>query len=215
MKIGLDSFTLKMIALITMIIDHIGAFLFPQYMILRIIGRISFPIFAFLVVEGFYHTRDVKKYMMRLAVFACISEIPFDLICTGKLLEFGHQNVFFTLFFGVLLMYFYDSQYMTAAKVGCVVLILLAGDIFRTDYGAWGILMIFCFYLFRDNLVGKVTSVSAINLIAFGSVQSYAVIAFLPIALYNGKKGFSMKYLFYAAYPVHLLILFWIRKNMW
>lgn len=69
----------------------------------------------------------------------------------------------------------------------------------------------FCFYLFRDNLLGKIISVSAINLIAFGYIQSYAVIALLPICLYNGKKGISMKYFFYAAYPLHLLILYGIK----
>lgn len=155
MKFGLDSFTLKIIALLTMIIDHVGAFLFPQYWELRIIGRISFPIFAFLVVEGFYHTKDLQKYMKRLAVFAVISEIPFDLVSTGRIFDIGRQNVFFTLFLGVLLMYFYESQYSKAAKAGCVILILLAGDIFRTDYGAWGVLMIFCFYLFRDSISGE------------------------------------------------------------
>lgn len=215
MKIGLDSFTLKMIALITMIIDHVGAVLFPQYIIFRVIGRIAFPIFAFLTVEGFYHTRDVKKYMMRLAAFAVISEVPFDLVFYGKIPEFAHQNIFFTLFIGVFLMYLYGSQYSELAKAGAVVLLLLAGDIFRTDYGAWGILMIFCFYLFREHTVAKIVSVALINIFAFGYIQAFAVIALLPICLYNGKKGFSMKYFFYAAYPVHLLILFWIRMIMW
>lgn len=211
MKFGLDSFTLKIIALTTMIIDHIGAFLFPQYIIFRVIGRISFPIFAFLIVEGFYHTSDLKKYMMRLASFAIISEVPFDLVTTGKVLEFGHQNVFFTLLIGVLLMYFYESQYTKVAKAGCVILLLLAGDIFRTDYGAWGVLMIFCFYLFRNNVTGIVISIAFINIFAFGYLQAFAVIALLPICLYNGNKGKSMKYFFYAIYPIHLLILFLIK----
>lgn len=143
MKFGLDSFTLKIIALVTMIIDHTGAVLFPQYPILRIIGRISFPIFAFLAAEGFYHTRNVKKYMLRLAGFAVLSEVPFDIVFYGKFFEPAHQNIFFTLLLGVMLMYFYGSQYSLASKAGCVILLLLAGDFFRTDYGAWGILMIF------------------------------------------------------------------------
>lgn len=211
MKFGLDSFTLKIIALLTMIIDHVGAFLFPQYWELRIIGRISFPIFAFLVVEGFYHTKDLQKYMKRLAVFAVISEIPFDLVSTGRIFDIGRQNVFFTLFLGVLLMYFYESQYSKAAKAGCVILILLAGDIFRTDYGAWGVLMIFCFYLFRDSIWGKIASMVFINVFAFGFLQSFAVLALIPICLYNGERGLDIKYFFYAIYPIHLLLLFLIR----
>lgn len=211
MKVGLDSFTLKIIALITMIIDHIGAFLFPQYILLRVIGRISFPIFAFLIVEGFYHTSNLKRYMMRLAAFAVISEVPFDLLQAGKILEFDHQNVFFTLFIGVLLMYVYEGPYSKIEKFGGLILLLLAGDIFRTDYGAWGILLIFCFYLFRDRKVEKNVSVALINIFAFGYIQAFAVIALLPISLYNGKKGTNMKYFFYAVYPIHLLILFIVR----
>lgn len=155
MKVGLDSFTLKIIALITMIIDHIGAFLFPQYILLRVIGRISFPIFAFLIVEGFYHTSNLKRYMMRLAAFAVISEVPFDLLQAGKILEFDHQNVFFTLFIGVLLMYVYEGPYSKIEKFGGLILLLLAGDIFRTDYGAWGILLIFAFICFVTGKLKK------------------------------------------------------------
>lgn len=197
-----------------MIIDHIGAFLFPQYLGFRIIGRIAFPIYTFLIAEGFCHTRDVRKYMLRLGAFALISEIPFDLAATGKALEFTHQNVFFTLFLGVVLLYLYTSQYNKAARIGSIVLLLLAADFLRTDYGAWGVLMIFCFYIFRENMFGKVVSVSLINLVAFGSLQSYAALALLPICLYNGEKGRSMKYFFYIMYPAHLLVLYLIRIIM-
>ncbi|WP_461817744.1 TraX family protein, partial [Faecalimonas sp.] len=105
MKLGINSFQLKIIAIIAMIIDHIGLFFFPEHILFRIIGRISFPIFAFLIVEGFYHTRDIWKYMFRLGVFAVLSEIPFDLLTTGKVFDLRHQNVFFTLLIGVILMY--------------------------------------------------------------------------------------------------------------
>lgn len=211
MKFGLDGFTLKIIALIAMVIDHVGAFLFPEYLILRIIGRIAFPIFAFLAVEGFFHTSDVKKYMMRLAAFAVISEIPFDLVTTGKVLEFEHQNVFFTLLLGVMLMYFYGQQLSQAARIGCTILLLLPGDIFRTDYGAWGVMMIFCFYIFREKMWAQILSIALINVVAFGYIQAFAVLALLPICLYNGERGKSMKYFFYAAYPLHLLAIYLIR----
>ena len=206
-----DSFTLKMIAIITMLIDHIGVIFFPEMISFRIIGRISFPIFAFLIVEGFLHTRDIKKYMIRLGTFALISEIPFDMAFHGTILEFGSQNVFFTLFLGVVLLYFYDQQYNNASKIGCVLLILLAGDIFRTDYGAWGILMIFCFYVFREKRTWQMLSLILINVFAFGLIQAFAALAVIPISMYNGKRGISAKYLFYIIYPLHLLILFLIR----
>lgn len=214
-KIGLNSFQLKLIALVTMVIDHIGAVLFPEILFFRIIGRISFPIYGFLVTEGFFHTSDVKRYMKRLLVFAFVSEIPFDLAVTGQILEFGHQNVFFTLFIGVLFMYTYTQQTSRWEKVICVIFLTLLGDVFSVDYGAWGVLMIFCFYVFREKNWAKYLTVGCINVLAFGYIQAYAVLAFLPIALYNGEKGKERgkgwKYFFYAFYPAHLLLLWFVK----
>lgn len=213
MKIGLNSFHLKLIAVITMIIDHIGLFFFPEHILFRIIGRLSFPIFAFLIVEGFYHTRDIRKYMIRLAGLGVISEIPFDLLTTGKFFDLRHQNVFFTLLIGWILLYGYEKQYSTFSKVSFAFLILIAGDLFRVDYGAWGVLMIFCFFIFRERMWAKIVSVAVINVVVFGYIQAFAVLALLPICLYNGEKGRGYKYFFYLVYPVHLWII-WIIKTM-
>ncbi len=211
---GLNSFALKCIALITMIIDHVGAILYPEVGGLRIIGRIAFPIYAFLVAEGFYHTKNVKKYMLRLLLFAIVSEIPFDLALTGQILEFGHQNVFFTLFAGLLLMELYSLQTSSAGRLICILAVTTLGDLIRSDYGAWGILIIFCFYVFRENIWLKMLVVSGIHIFAFGSVQSFAVLACIPIALYNGEKGANIKYAFYGIYPLHLLVLYMIKQAM-
>jgi len=108
-KVGIDAFTLKMIAAVTMLIDHVGYIFFPQYVLLRIIGRISFPIFAFLIVEGFMHTRDVKKYIFRMIIFALITEIPFDFAFYGTF-NWGHQNVLVTFLLALVAMYI-DRQY--------------------------------------------------------------------------------------------------------
>lgn len=213
MKIGLNSFQLKILAIVTMIIDHIGLFFFPEYIFFRIIGRISFPIFAFLIVEGFYHTSDIRKYMFRLGIFAVISEVPFDLLTTGKFFDLRHQNVFFTLLIGVILLYSYEKQYSTFSRVSTVFLIMLAGDIFRTDYGAWGVLMIFCFFIFRERMGAKLISIAVINILAFGYIQAFAVLALLPIYFYNGEKGKSYKYFFYLVYPIHLWVI-WIIKTI-
>ena len=213
MKLGINSFQLKLIAVITMIIDHVGLFFFPEHILFRIIGRISFPIFAFLIVEGFYHTRDIWKYMIRLGISAVLSEIPFDLLTTGKVFDLRHQNVFFTLLIGVVLMYVYEKQYSTFSKVSTVFLIMLAGDIFRTDYGSWGVLMIFCFFIFRERMAAKLISAAVINIVVFGYIQAFAVMALLPIYFYNGEKGRGYKYFFYLVYPVHLWII-WIIKTM-
>ena len=108
--VGLSGSTLKLIAIVTMFIDHLGVVAFETqisnymvpYYIMRLIGRLAFPIFCFLLVEGFFHTRDVKKYALRLLVFAFISEIPFDLAFNRQMFYWRHQNVFFTLFIGLL-----------------------------------------------------------------------------------------------------------------
>ena len=132
---SLSGFDLKIIAVITMIIDHAGAFLFPQAKILRIIGRISFPIFAFLICEGYEHTKDVKKYMLRLLLFAVISEPFFDLAMSGTIFSLNNgQNVIFTLLIGVVTIYFCERNGTWIwSMIGMV-----AGDFIAGDYGAFG-----------------------------------------------------------------------------
>lgn len=231
---GISGSTLKIIAIVTMLIDHIGAaileahyllplgnrmFLSPYFSMdqaLRSIGRISFPIFCFLLVEGYIHTSNVKKYLLRLFLFALISEIPFDLAFQGNPLELSHQNVFFTLFFGLVLIALFDwipakieKHYMKVAlQIFCIIGIALIADVLRFDYGAYGILAIFIFYLFRNQRMVA----CIINAIYFASWDGItAPISMLLIYFYNGKRGISLKYLFYAFYPVHLLLLYAVR----
>ena len=209
--VGLNSFQLKCIAIITMLIDHIGAILFPAQIGFRLIGRFSFPIFCFLLVEGFFHTRDVKKYMVRLGIFALISEIPYDLAFRQVFLEFQRQNVFFTLLLGVFLMYMLQRTNRRYIK-GCYILLamwlaLVAG----MSYDYRGILLIMIYYVCRSNLTAKVVLGALWNILWTG-VQQFGALASIPIALYNGEKGKSMKYMFYLFYPLHLLVLYFISK---
>jgi hypothetical protein len=176
-----------MLAILTMFIDHVGAAvvarillqynadipvivsirnamdyhtLYVVYRTLRNIGRIAFPIFCFLLVEGFQRTSNLKKYALRLGAFALISEIPFDLAFSSSLLEFHYQNVYFTLFLGLLTMTgcaavetkFAENIW---AKTICSLLVLFAGmgaaELLQTDYGMLGILCIMVLYIFRKN----------------------------------------------------------------
>lgn len=232
---GLSGSTLKIIAIVTMLIDHIGATIVENMMylfvgneqavmttyyimfIMRTIGRLAFPIFCFLLVEGFFHTRDVKKYVFRLFLFALISEVPFDYAFNQSYLEFGHQNVFFTLFIGVLMMWaieyiktrFIDNRVAFSSLSALVALAaaLLAGFI-NCDYSSLGVIVILLMYIFKDNKILKALLVSvAFALLTNFGIQSLAALAFIPISFYNGKKGLSLKYFFYAFYPIHLLIL--------
>lgn len=248
-KKGLSGSALKMIAIITMAIDHLGAgvlgrllrqrgymelmassdmnaitewfaangLLFAVYTIMRMIGRVAFPIFCFLLVEGFMRTRNVKKYALRLGAFALISEIPFDLTLNAKVLEFTYQNVFFTLFVGLLTMIVFDkiekTEWNKVAKLLLSAVALIAGaalaEVLRTDYSAIGVICIMVLYVFRHNKIWQIVA----GCVAF-VWELTAVLAFLPIAFYNGQRGMKLKLFFYTFYPLHLLIIYLICMAM-
>ncbi len=209
---GLNSFQLKWIAIITMLIDHVGAVLFPYEMGFRIIGRISFPIFCFLIVEGFFHTRDVKRYMLRLFIFALISEIPYDLAFYDRVWFQERQNVFFTLFLGVLLLYFLERSNGILPKLGEVFFVMYMAGFLCTDYGGRGILLIVIYYVLRERKKAALGAGAVWNfLYGWQRIQNYGIFAAFFLAFYNGKRGARIKYFFYVFYPAHLLILFCLK----
>lgn len=210
---------LKLIALCTMTIDHIGAVLLPQYLFLRIIGRIAFPIYCFLLVNGMFHTKDCRKYIGRLMLFALISEVFFDLTFFGTVFAPQHQNVFFTLAIGLIMIYV--LEYLKEKGkcrihiVNCVMelvivaLCCLLAYFLRTDYSYFGIIVIYGFFIFRYNRVLSCFFQIYMNVIIMGGVQSFAVLALPIIGLYNGNPGAKKyKWLFYVYYPAHLLVLY-------
>ena len=211
---------LKLIALLTMIIDHVGAIFFSFEPNFRIIGRIAFPIYCFLLVEGYFHTRDVKKYSIRLLIFALVSEIPFDYAFFGELNNI-HQNIFFTLFLGLMAVHVmekYTLKNPIISFAGLFIAVILS-EYLRTDYGVLGILYILTFYGLRkmegvQKVILMVIIISALNLLLSGGLQFYSVLAIPFIVAYNGKQGVRnsfLKYGFYAAYPLHLLILYFLK----
>lgn len=230
---------MKKIAVVTMLIDHIGAAFFYVltsgydgtavfagadliYDLLRIIGRTSFPIFCFLLVEGFLHTRSVRRYLLRLLLFALVSELPFDLAFYDCIWNIEMQNVFFTLLLGVLAMsvmrwteergekkgraWMLRWVIGLAGAFGCV----LAAHVLRTDYGAAGVLLILVLYEFRK--VRMLSCLAGYITMCVVAMESWCFPAFLFfVPAYNGEKGKSSKYFFYVFYPVHLLVLSGIR----
>lgn len=220
---GLTSFTLKLIAILSMMIDHTGAVLYPQHVWMRMVGRLAFPIFCFLLVEGILHTRNVKKYGIRLGIFAFLSEIPFDLAFYGKAVFNGHQNVFFTLLIGLVVVAILEKnkkkeamqekKYRYYLVDGLTVFLgMAAADILKTDYGSFGLLLILCFYVFRGSKIRKSLAAGIVNLFTM-EMQALAALSLVPIWFYNGRKGPSMKYVFYGFYPLHLLILYIIHRT--
>lgn len=211
---------LKTIALLTMIIDHYGAIFQPNIIIFRIIGRLAFPIYCFLLVEGYHHTSNVKKYAQRLLIFALISEIPFDLAFYGKI-GFVHQNIFFTLLIGLAAIYFIDNKdgkYKFDSTLVIIAAAVLA-TILKTDYLFIGIIYILSFYFTRNQPKKKRLAIVAVIMIltnlSAGWLQQFSVLALMAVYLYNNEQGVKNKLLqmsFYIAYPLHLLIFYLINK---
>lgn len=236
-KYRLSANTLKIIAIFSMIIDHVGFVFFPHELIFRYIGRIAFPIYCFLLTEGFFHTRNIYRYLLRMGLFAVLSEIPFNLGLYHVLIYRWNINVFFTLFLGLFVMYLSEMVYQksgnqTFGMVFCLMGMMVAEHI-GSDYGAMGILIIYVFYLsYRGRNFGTAKSkfLTTLCMVLFetflffieGPVEMYAMFSMIFILLYSGEKSgniwkklhlenwnFFIKYFFYAVYPLHLIIL-WI-----
>lgn len=195
---------------------------YSVYTILRLVGRIAFPLFAFLLFEGFMHTSDIKKYLMRIGILALISEIPYNLIVsrvnTDTFRPFYPQlqNTVCTLFLGLLMLFVLkrleadDISPKAAAKqmilqFFCILLTAVIATVLRTDYSYLGILLIGEFYLFRNSKKMQILSGCILML----TVNFAALLAFIPIAMYNGLllRSKKLQYFFYIFYPVHLLVL--------
>ena len=230
-RFGISSAVLKWIAVISMVIDHFACAVYPYmqgrntevYNLFRhVIGRIAFPIYCFLLVEGFFYTKNVWKYLRNLLLFAVISEIPFNMAIFGQVFYPKGQNVYFSLALGICAMIllkrfdgFRMRQLMAQAVI--IVLFLFLGEHLEVDYHWKGIAFIILFYYLKK-LRFRQSVTAIVGAIAFGLYETYAVLAFLPIYFYNGKRGRQAKYLFYAIYPLHLLVFgllrFWLNGNL-
>lgn len=231
---------LKLIAVVSMVIDHIGLELVGRgillrlpsesadyqkwyllYLMMRTIGRMAFPIYAYLLVEGYTHTGSWKKYAARLGVLAVLSEIPFDLLASGQILSWSAQNVFFTLSAGLLMMKTLDlvrrSEWMILKpEMGSLLQLLVIGItcilawIIKADYDYAGILLIAIFYWFRGT--AEKQCLAGLIWYAWTFQKWYYIcgylLGFMLLYLYNGRRGNrKWKYGFYAVYPAHMLVL--------
>ena len=204
---GLTGTQLKFLAITTMFIDHMGAICFPGLWELRVIGRIAFPVFCFLMAEGAYYTSDIRKYELRLLVFALLSEIPFDYAFYGELFYTGYQNVFFTLLAGLLCIDVFRSK-GTNWGIGAFLILAALAELMHTDYGAAGVLFVVLFYRFREQrFMGQIMFGICNAVCFFSALQTCASLASIPLVFYSGKPGRKMRWMFYIFYPVHLLFL--------
>ncbi len=233
---NVTSFTLHIFAMFLMLLDHLWATVVPGNEWMTIVGRLAFPIFAFMIVEGYFHTKNLKKYMLRLFAFALISEIPYNLMVGGEVFYFFQQNVLWTFLIGILLIELNEKAKRNGkiflrilAAAGSVLIGYVVGYLSLVDYQHVGVLTVLVFYFFRENkwwsylaqfllltyihgemLKGQVYEIELFGAMWTISKQAFAVLALIPIWLYNGKQGpynKAIKQVYYWFYPVHMLIL--------
>ena len=225
-KYGISQEVLKSIACVTMLIDHVGAVLLPQFIFLRYIGRIAFPIYCFLLVEGVHYTKDPKQYGLRLGLGVLLSELPFDLALFGGLTPY-YQSVMLTLLIGFLMAMCMKYTRNIFLKTLMVIPFAMAADWLRTDYGGMGVILIALFVLTRDppgarwiQLAGMVPILWMMGGLWFRiagvlvPVEMLALLAMIPIGFYSGRKATASRGVqnaFYLFYPVHLLILYLVK----
>ena len=219
----MSSFALHIWAMLLMLCDHLQLTLLPDLPILRCVGRLAFPLFAFMAVEGYLHTRSLKKYLLRLLMLAVISEIPFDLLVSGSVFDPMHQNVIWTIILGLCCIQAFENISADLKKMLSAVVIiasLAAAIIARVDYSSAGVLTLLAFYAFRGNTLWcrlmQLLSLAFINLVLLGGIefafpyQALAVLSLPIIWLYDGSQGPHngfIKAANYLFYPAHMLIL--------
>lgn len=231
----MTAFALKWLAIASMLIDHIGVVFVPRdtlaYIICRSVGRLAFPLFAFMIAEGYFYTKNYTKYFFRMAVFAVVSEVPFDLMVSGDFISWQDQSVFVTFAIALAGLYFFDRFAASDQRFSALLALLtsaFAAELAHSDYGAFGILIVFIFYFYRGrprmvvtwfsatvilfSVLNAVNAMPSSRSVTVSLIGGFALFALIPILLYNKKKKKGYKapfwqYFFYFFYPAHMLIL--------
>jgi len=235
-KYDLSSAGLHILAMGFMLMDHLWATVVPGNDWMTAVGRLAFPIFAFLIVEGYFHTRSLKKYKQRLLLGAVISEIPFNLMCSGRLFFPIHQNVLWTFLLALMLIQWNERlkdapplrrwiRWAASLAIG-----FLVGTLTMVDYYGYGVMMVLVFYRFRErswlDMLAQALLLFWINWELMGGLvypvvnleipqQAFALLALIPIWLYGGRKGFDSRWFrrfCYLFYPAHMLLLALLRN---
>lgn len=217
-----------------MVIDHVGLFFFPQYHLLRIIGRLAFPLFAWLIANGAYYTKNGIRYLKRLFILACIAQVPFTLANHNIGNPYWFFNVVFTLCLGLMVILTIQRTPDWRWRTIVSVIAFLAAYGFNTDYGVVGVVSIVFFYLFFRAPWKMVLS----QIVVFGApslwfilVHAYyhqltgvtiytfnelvALVSLVPIYLYTNKEGVKAKYLFYIFYPLQYVVIYLLQLKFY
>jgi len=215
----MNAFQIKVIAITAMIIDHMGLFFFPQFIWLRVIGRLAFPLFAWLIANGARHTHNIKRYLIRLFLFALLAQVPF--MMANRLVDphFQNLNVLFTLFLGLLAIFGIQKTKYWVERLVIIFVCVVVAQIVQTDYGGFGVALVIASYLFFTNFKRLVIAQSILFLIysyVFSSIEIFGLVSLIFISLYNNRSGLQAKYLFYVFYPMqyvlYYIILLWVLR---
>lgn len=233
----MTAFQIKLLAIFTMIVDHIGLFFFPDQIFFRVIGRLSFPLFAYLIANGARHTKNLSTYLSRLLIFACLSQIPYILANRQVDSSFWNLNILFTFFLALAAIAIIQKFCLSLRSQACrgrsnlltiflTVTVSVLGHFLKVDYGAYGVLTVILFYFsfHKPGLTIATLSILAIlaaalpavsnNVISFAKINLGPLIALaaLPIiSFYNGREGPKVKYLFYIFYPLQFVVFYLIK----
>ncbi len=226
---GLSSFWLKIIACAAMLVDHTAlvapAALGGWYMAMRCVGRIAFPLFAYQLASGYAHTSDVRRYMLRMAAFAVVSQVPFYLFLSPVSQGVG-LNIFFTLLLGIMCAYVNDNCPWKWASAAFCGLAIAAGSACNVDYGAWGVALAFMFCACGSDRRMALALFAALAAIKFApqmlAAPSRALSYHLPMLLctlassalmlsHSGRRGRRTGLIIYIFYPAHLALLYAVR----
>lgn len=217
----LDGTSLKLLAMISMVFDHVGDMFFPGALWMRMIGRLAMPLFSFCIAEGYAHTRNKQRYLLRMGIFALVSEIPFDLAFEGRV-GLGHQNIMLSFFLAILALMLFDrirgegkehAAFKTLLGILCVCAVAVLALLLKADYTLFAVVAVFLFYVLRNRPALLRCGVGVGFLALTRTVGYYRAtgLSLIPLLLYNGKRGRGLKWLFYAFYPGHLLLLYLLK----
>lgn len=235
-RLDLSALDLKLLAMAAMLVDHMGYLLFPTAMWMRYVGRLAFPIFAFQIAEGWYRTHDREKYTLRLLICAVVSEVPFDLAFSGTPVDPGYQNVLWTFCIAAAALWAMEALRRLQIPLPLAALCAgaagyLLGEALQSDYFGPGVLTVLVFALCRQWHIGRLPELAAMLVIngwllpsasmtVWGMelpVQLLAAAALPLIWLYRGRKGPHspvLQGIWYAFYPAHLLLLWWLARSI-
>jgi len=226
----MSSFLLKIFALFFMIIDHMGFILFPDNILFRAIGRLAFPLFAYQMAVGFFHTKNKKKHILKLLIFAIICQIPHSIMLNLYKSEYS-LNIIFTFILALLIIYAFellkpyspDSNKFnfknTLISFFLSLICIIIGVYLNVDYTWYGIALVISFYFsLNKKWLSIILFFLLINLNCLITRSFMALLGYISlfdiifILFFNGKKGYKCSWLFYIIYALHLLPMLFVKK---